>query len=111
VGISYSSKTPAYFLAEQSPTHISGVMALSVPAELKVENLELDPKHPSRMKSPMAAGSRVNEPVGVDVGTSVVEAGVDGPAGVEVGTVSGVEMFAELKVVGGERVEGLPVDD
>jgi hypothetical protein len=52
-------------------------MAASVPAELKVAKLEFDAKHPSRAKSPIVAGSRVKEPVGVDIGTLVVEVPVD----------------------------------
>lgn len=66
-----SSKIPAYFLAEHRPTQSSGVMEVSLPAEVKVAKLEFDPKHPSRTKSPMLAGSLVNEPVGVGAGTSV----------------------------------------
>jgi hypothetical protein len=46
-------------------------MEVSLPAEVKVEKLEFDPKHPSRTKSPMLAGSLVKEPVGVGAGTSV----------------------------------------
>jgi hypothetical protein len=100
-GTSYSSKIPTYLLAEQRPTQTSGVMALLlVLADSNVEKLELDPKHPSRTKSPMAGGSRVKESVGVGAGTAEMEAGVVPPAVVvAAGTVSEVRMFAELEVV------------